>query len=44
MPGSIDIPIAKGWHVTVFRPGIWLLVVIVAGLAAAAVTVRRARS
>ena len=44
MPSSIDIPIVNGWHVTIFRPVLWLLVVVAAGLAAAAVNALRARS
>lgn len=44
MQGSIDIPIANGWHLTIFRPAIWLLVVVVAGLVAVAVKALRARS
>ncbi len=44
MRGGIDIPIANGWHVTIFGPVMWLLVVVVAGLVAVAVKALRARS
>ena len=44
MQGSIDIPIAHGWHVTIFAPAMWLLVVVVVSLAAVAVKALRARS
>jgi hypothetical protein len=44
MQGSIDLPISNGWHVTLFLPAMWLLVVVVGCLAAVAVTALRTRS
>jgi hypothetical protein len=41
MQRSIDIPVAHGWHVTIFGPAMWLLV---AGLVAVAVKALRAGS
>ena len=35
MAGSVDIALWHGWHVTIFHPWIWLLVV---GLVVAAIT------
>ena len=32
MQSSIDIPLANGWHVTIFGPAMWLLVVAAASL------------
>jgi hypothetical protein len=34
---SIDIPLANGWHVTIFPPAMWLLVLVAAGLVVVAV-------
>ena len=43
MQSSIDIPLANGWHVTIFGPAMWLLVVAAAGLVAVAVKALRVR-
>jgi hypothetical protein len=34
MENSIDIPLVNGWHVTIFHPAIWLLIVAVVCLVA----------
>lgn len=44
MHSNIDIPLANGWHVTVFPPAFGLLAVAAAVLAVVAMTLWRARS
>ena len=39
VPESIDIPLVHGWHVTLFRPALWLLGLVAATLVVIAVKV-----
>jgi hypothetical protein len=43
VPDSIDIALIHGWHVTIFRPALWLLGLIAAGLIVIAVKVWQTR-